>query len=109
MEPNYDTRGMWTPPSPFVTHEQLGPLHSRIGSLEKGQEHILNTYAHLRGEMLQGFDSIEKLLKREQEQHARDDRGNVSLTMRELVIIAVALVIAGAFLGRVGLDRLLGG
>lgn len=108
MADQYDNR-LWNPPSPYVTHAEMAPVHTEIGSLKKGQEHILNTYAHLRGEMLQGFDNIEKLLKRDQETHTREERGNVNLTMRELVIIAVALVIAGAFLGRVGLDRLLGG
>jgi len=105
-EHQYDNRGLWSPPSPFVTHEQLGPIHSRIGSLEKGQEHILQTYAHLRGEMLQRFDDLERIMSRPPPE---PERGNVQLTMRELVIIAVALVIAGAFLGRIGLDRLIGG
>lgn len=88
----------------------MGPVHTKIGSLEKGQEHILNTYAHLRGEMLQGFENLEKLLKaRGAAADAQQQSGTVNLTMRELVIIAVALVLTGALLGRFGFDKMLGG
>lgn len=106
----YDNR-LWHPPSPFVTHEQLAPVHNKIGSLEKGQEHILNTYAHLRGEILQGFDRIEEALRHPPSPPpSQEERGQVQLSMRELVIIAAALVLAGALLGRlVGVDTLLGG
>lgn len=104
---HYDGR-LWNPPSPFVTHEQLAPMHTKIGSLEKGQEHVLNTYAHLRGEMLAGFDRIEQAIGSPAAQESQ--KGDVTLSMRELVIIAVALVIAGAVLGRVfGVDRLMSG
>mgnify|MGYP000899861097 CR=1 FL=1 len=104
---HYDGR-LWNPPSPFVTHEQLAPMHNKIGSLEKGQEHVLNTYAHLRGEMLAGFDRIEQALTAEK--NPAEKQSGVSLSMRELVVAAMALVIAGAFLGRIiSVDRLMGG
>lgn len=103
----YDGR-LWSPPSPYVTHEQLAPVHNKIGSLEKGQEHVLNTYAHLRGEMLAGFDRIEQALV--PATPASKEAQGVNLSMRELVVIAVALVLAGALLGRiVGVDQFLGG
>lgn len=104
----YDGR-LWAPPSPYVTHEQLAPVHNKIGSLEKGQEHVLNTYAHLRGEMLAGFDRIEQAIAAPNTPAAKEANG-VNLSMRELVVICVALVLAGALLGRlVGVDRFLGG
>jgi hypothetical protein len=92
------------PPSPWVTHAELAPMHKQIGSLEKGQEHILTTYAHLRGDMLSRFDALEKLLK------GGATAEKPPLSTRELVIIAAALVLGGMVLGRlVGLDTLLGG
>ena len=104
----YDGR-LWSPPSPYVTHEQLAPVHNKIGSLEKGQEHVLNTYAHLRGEMLAGFDRIEQALAAPPALASKEPSG-VNLSMRELVVIAVALILAGALLGRiVGVDQFLGG
>lgn len=99
-EPNQWAPPAWPPsyhpPSPFVTHQDMGPVHSRIGALEQGQASIVATYNHLRGDMLARFDHLETMLK-EQRPAERD---GVNLTLRELVVIAVALVIAGALLGR---------
>lgn len=82
-------------------------MHTKIGSLEKGQEQILQTYGHLRGEMLSGFAEIRKAI---QDAAPAPEREGVNLSMRELVLIAVSLVLAGGLLGRVvGIDRLMGG
>lgn len=95
------------PPSPFVTHAEMGPVHSRLGSLEKGQEHVLNTYAHLRGEMLSHFAGMEKLIR---ESAPSAERGGVNLSAREASVIATALVLAGIVLSRVpGLEHFMGG
>lgn len=73
--------------------------------MEQGQASIMQTYGHLRGDMLTHFDKLEKLIESQRPQ----EQGGVNLTMRELVIIAAALVIAGALLGRlVGVEHLLG-
>jgi hypothetical protein len=105
----YDSR-LWqppAPPSPYVTHADMAPVHTKIGSLEKGQEQILSTYGHLRGEMLSGFAEIRKAIS---DAAPAPDRGGVNLSMRELVLIAVSLVLAGAVLGRVlGIEQLMGG
>jgi hypothetical protein len=93
--------GMWRPhvPTPYVTHQDLAPMHSKIGSLEQGQQSVLQAYGHLRGEMLHGFDEIKAIMKEQRPNET--PKGEVSLTVRELVIIAIALVIAGGFLGLV--------
>lgn len=98
---------MWRPysPSPFVTHQDLGPVHQRIGALEQGQHSIVQTYNHLRGDMITHFDKIEKLI----EAQKPPEQSGVNLTMRELVVIAVALVLAGALLNRIpGISNLMG-
>lgn len=81
-------------------------MHSRIGSLEKGQESFLQALAGYRAEMLTRMDRIEALIAKPP---PSENQGGVNLTMREMVVIAVALVLAGAILGRLmGVDRLLG-
>lgn len=98
---------MWRPysPSPFVTHQDLGPVHQRIGALEQGQHSIVQTYNHLRGDMITHFDKIEKLI----EAQKPPEQSGVNLTMRELVAIAVALVLAGGLLSRIpGISNLMG-
>lgn len=99
---------LWRPqvPSPYVTHQDIAPMHSRIGSLEKGQESFLQALAGYRAEMLTRMDRIEALISKPP---PSENQGGVNLTMREMVVIAVALVLAGAILGRLmGVDRLLG-
>lgn len=99
--PPWQHPGMWRPhvPTPYVTHQDLAPMHSKIGSLEQGQQSVLQAYGHLRGEMLHGFDEIKAIMK--EQRPAEPQNGEIRLSTRELVIIAIALVIAGAFLGRV--------
>lgn len=112
MSDHYDPtyhgqQNLWRPqvPSPYVTHQDIAPMHSRIGSLEKGQESFLNALAGYRAEMLTRMDRIEAAVTKTPE-----SRDGVTLTMREMVVTAVALVLAGAILGRLmGVDRLLGG
>lgn len=74
-------------------------MHQKIGSLEQGQQSVLQAYGHLRGEMLHGFDEIKAIIK--EQRPAETQNGEIRLSTRELVIIAIALVLAGAFLGRV--------
>lgn len=105
LDPRMNWPPHYTPPSPFVTHQDIGPIHSRMGALEKGQEQIILTYGHLRGDMLTHFDKLEKLISAQKPA----DQGGVNLSMRELVVIACALVLAGALLGRVpALSSLMG-
>lgn len=98
---------LWRPqvPSPYVTHQDLGPVHAQIGELRQGQQSILQTYNHLRGDMLSHFEKLEKLI----EAQKPAEQTGVRLTMRELVVIAIALVLAGAILSRLpGVASLLG-
>lgn len=100
-------QGMWRPhaPTPYVTHQDMGPLHSRMGALEQGQASIMNTYNHLRGDMITRFDKLEKIL----EAQKPPEQSGVNLTMRELVVIAIALVLAGGILSRLpGISQLMG-
>lgn len=105
-QPHYD--GMWrpqVPPSPYVTHQDMAPVHSRMGALEQGQASILQTYNHLRGDMIAHFDKIEKIL----EAQKPPEQSGVNLSMRELVVIAIALVLAGGILSRLpGVSQLMG-
>jgi hypothetical protein len=99
---------LWRPyaPSPFVTHQELGPVHAQIGELRQGQQSILQTYNHLRGDMITHFDKLEKLI----EEARPAEQSGVNLSMRELVVIACALVLAGALLSRLpGVSNVLGG
>jgi hypothetical protein len=105
--PNPEHQQLWRPyaPSPFVTHQDMGPVHAKIGELQQGQASILQTYNHLRGDMLSHFEKLEKLI----EAQKPAEQTGVSLTMRELVVIAIALVLAGAILSRLpGVANLLG-
>lgn len=97
---------LWRPqvPSPYVTHQDMAPVHSKIGELQQGQVSIMQTYAHLRGDMLSGFEKIEAAIKAQAPQQS-----GVNLSGREMVIVAVALVLAGAILSRLpGVETVLG-
>lgn len=93
-------------PVPWVTHQELAPMHTKIGSLEKGQESILQAFGGYRAEILTRMDRIERLIA---ERPVEEARGEVRLTWRELALIATALIVAGGFIGRIGFDSLLGG
>lgn len=98
---------LWRPysPSPFVTHQDLGPVHQRIGALEQGHLQVVQTYNHLRGDMISHFEKIEKAI----EATKPVEPTGVNLSMRELVVIAIALVLAGAILSRLpGVANLIG-
>lgn len=100
--PNHygDTHSYWRPPpTPYVTHQDLGPLHTKVGALEKGQESILQAFAGYRAEILTRLDRIEAIAGKAHEPPQPKDQ--VSLTIRELILICIALVVAGGFLGRV--------
>lgn len=100
--------GLWrppVPPSPYVTHQDMAPVHSRMGALEQGQASIMQTYNHLRGDMIAHFDKIEKLI----EAQKPPEQSGVNLSMRELIVIAIALVLAGGILARVpGISSIMG-
>lgn len=98
---------LWRPqaPSPFVTHQDMAPVHTRIGALEQGQHSIMQTYNHLRGDMITHFEKIEKAI----EAQKPADTGGITLTTREMVAVVVALILAGAILSRLpGVANLLG-
>jgi hypothetical protein len=99
---------IWRPhaPTPYVTHQDIAPLHRRVGMLEKGHQSLESYLAGMRAEMLTQFERVEKLLREQQQA----PQGGVNLSMREIVVFVVALVLAGAVLGRImGVERLLGG
>lgn len=87
----------WHVPSPFVTHQQMGEVHQSIGELRQGQQSIIATYNHLRGDMLNGFDKLEKAILAAaapaQEQGSHDEE-RIKLTMREAVMAAVVIMLA---------------
>lgn len=98
---------LWRPhaPSPYVTHQDMAPVHSKIGELQQGQVSIMQTYAHLRGDMLTGFEKIEAAIRAQTPAQS----SGVTLSFREVVIFAGALVLVGAFLSRLpGVANILG-
>lgn len=113
MNEPYEDRHQWHPqaqwpPSPFVTHETLAPIHKQIGALEQGQQSIIQTYSHLRGEMLHGFDEMKALLRAEKVVPPPSSPG-ITLTTSQLIVFITALVLAGILLSRIpGVENLIG-
>lgn len=62
MEQGQQGQQTYQVPAPFVTHEQLGSVHRQIGALDQGQQSLLSTYNHLRGDMLSGFERLAQLI-----------------------------------------------
>lgn len=77
-------------------------MHSKIGGLEQSQQSIIQTYAHLRGEMLRGFDEVKVILRERDERKPEepDDRGTIRLNAQGVMIIIAASVALGALFGR---------
>jgi hypothetical protein len=94
----------WHPPSPWVTHQDMATVHSKIGGLEQGQQSIIQTYAHLRGEMLRGFDEMKGILREQSEAQRKpdepDERGTIKLNAQGVMIIIAASIALGALFGR---------
>lgn len=108
---------MWRPhaPTPYVTHAEMAPVHTKIGNLEEGQRSSTVYIANLRAEMLTQFDRIEALLRRDHEDQIRErsaqqqqEQRQITLNVREVVLFVIAFVVAGGFLGRMGFDQLIG-
>lgn len=97
-------------PAPFVTHEQMGGVHRQIGALEQGQASIMSTYNHLRGDMINGFDKMDKsittlvaTLDAQRQNDAKraaqvPEPQGIQLSAREAFIACVAIMAATAFL-----------
>lgn len=106
----YPHHPLWRPyvPSPYVTHQDLGPLHNKVGALEKGQESILQAFAGYRAEMLTRVDRSEAAIMQridaleEHMSEAKAAAGDKGITMgwREFALVAAALVLAGIILDR---------
>jgi len=77
-------------------------MHKQIGSLEQGQQAIVSSYNHIRGEMLHGFDEIKAILRAQAESAPQpaESKGVVTLGRGELMVLIGALIGVGAFLGR---------
>ena len=82
------------PPSPYVTHQDLAPVHSRIGALQEGHATLASTYNHLRGEMLTRFDKLEKMIEAQQQ-----PQKGVNFTVRELAALVAAIALGGILIG----------
>lgn len=99
----------WQPPSPYVTHADMAPMHTKIGSLERGQESIISSYGHLRGEMLHSFDELKAIIRASQTPAPTQESRGVTMSMHSVIVAAVALILAGIVLSRVpGIEQLLG-
>lgn len=88
-----------TPP-PFVTHEQMGGVHSRIGALEQGHTSLVSMYGHYRGEMLGQFDLLRSDIRKiaEARQAEPRDQGGLNLSVREAFIACFAIMAGTALI-----------
>ena len=87
----------WAPPPPFVTHSQWADMREEMGALKNGHTHILQTYTHIRGEMREGFDRIERAMTARDVDVTSANSG-VNLSVRELVLLIVAIAAAAVIL-----------
>lgn len=93
MEQWQQQPGQWQPPSPYVTHQDMAPIHTRLGSVERGQQATLDAYNHLRGDMLSGFDRLAKKL--DDKSDDTEERKGMAITMPLLATIIAGSVLAG--------------
>lgn len=84
----------WRPPSPYVTHQDMAPVHSRLGAVERGQQATLDAYNHLRGDMLSGFDRLAAMI-RQQHEEEREEKKQTGLPLPTLAVVIAASVLAG--------------
>jgi len=98
----------WAPPPPFVTHDKWADIREEVGALKNGQAHILQTYTHIRGEMREGFDRLERAMTARQIEAtataATTNANGITLSVRELVLLIVAIgggavILSYSFLG----------
>lgn len=90
-------------PSPFVTHREMGEVHQTIGELRQGQQSIIATYNHLRGDMLNGFDKIAAMIAAERQESAKralqqPEQGGLNLSVREAFIACFAIMAGTALI-----------
>ncbi len=88
----------WRPPSPYVTHQDMAPVHSRLGAVEHGQQATLDAYNHLRGDMLSGFDRLAKKIDETNRTEEPRQQSGLNITMPLLATIIAGAVLAGAAL-----------
>lgn len=103
-DPNNPSSVLWRPhvPSPYVTHQDLAPMHKQIGSLEQGQQAIVSSYNHIRGEMLHGFDEIKAILRAQAEpqEPEKSEPAGIKLDRTNFSIFALSMMMLGALIGR---------
>lgn len=88
----------WQPPSPYVTHQDMAPVHSRLGAVERGQQATLDAYNHLRGDMLSGFDRLAKKIDETNRVEEPRQQSGLNIPMPMLATIIAGAVLAGAAL-----------
>lgn len=96
-------------PSPFVTHKEMGEVHQTIGELRQGQQSIIATYNHLRGDMLNGFDKIAAMISAERQNEAKralqqPEPQGLNLSVREAFIACFAIMAATALIMKMAVD-----
>jgi hypothetical protein len=94
-----------TPP-PFVTHEQMGGVHSRLGALEQGHSSLVSMYGHYRGEMLGQFDLLRADIRKiaEVRQQEPREQGGLHLSVREAFIACFAIMAGTALITKMAVD-----
>ena len=98
MNEDWQQQQPYRPPSPYVTHQEMGPIHSRLGSVERGQQATLDAYNHLRGDMLSGFDRLATMIRQQSEEKredVRDEKKQTGLPLPTLAVVIAGSVLAG--------------
>ena len=91
-----------------------------MGAVEKVETNVLSAYNHLRGEMLHRFDAADKRLDERLDRlealmraHAappptQEKNGVLTFSIHNLVLLVIALVMAGVALGGGPINHILG-
>lgn len=108
-EPGQGQPPHYSAPSPFVTHREMGEVHQTIGELRQGQQSIIATYNHLRGDMLNGFDKIAAMIAAERTESAKralqqPEQGGLNLSVREAFVACFAIMAGTALITKMAVD-----
>lgn len=84
-------------PTPWVTHQDLGPIHGDIGRLKHGQQSLEVNLGSIRAEMLTRLDQISRQIDAA---NASQSKGGLSFSIPQLATLVGAILLAGAMLGQ---------
>jgi hypothetical protein len=90
------------PPSPYVTHESMGAVWGKIGSLDRGLQAQEIAQGQFRAEVLTRFDQLAQIMRAHRDEEHQAQPTGLNLPFSKLVMIIGAAVMAGLYLGSGG-------